>query len=209
VLGDLPFIGVAFSSVLHSEDEQELIVLVTPHLVDGQDCRQSPKRLPGRETRKPDDYELFLESILEAPRGQRQVFEDGKYKAAYKNDPSYNQYPCADPLPREPRNGRGRRGSYGCTTGNCGTMQPAYAPAAMPRMRPGSPEMMPAPASGSPLLPGPAMPGPSLAPDARMIPPTAVETLPGPKSSRANPDVRGGNRAPTIPPPRFDDDPSR
>ena len=31
----------------------ELVILVTPHLVDAMDCKQAPKRLPGRETRSP------------------------------------------------------------------------------------------------------------------------------------------------------------
>ena len=51
-----------------SRRESELVILVTPRLVDPMDCDQVPKRLAGRETRTPDDYELFLENILEAPR---------------------------------------------------------------------------------------------------------------------------------------------
>lgn len=101
VLGELPLIGGLFNSVLHEESEQEVIILVTPHLVDAMDCHQAPKRLPGRETRSPDDYELFLEYLLEAPRGQRQIFEGGRYKPAYKNDPNSQQFPCnAEPLPK-------------------------------------------------------------------------------------------------------------
>ena len=209
VLGDLPFIGAAFSTVFHQDDEQELLILVTPHLVDGEDCRQAPKALPGRETRKPDDYELFLEGILEAPRGQRQVFENGKYKAAYKSDPSYNQYPCADPLPREPRGSRrgGRGGAYGCSDGSCGVGQPMYAPTGMRRGMQGAPaEMMGPPMSGSALLPGAPMPGPALD-SGRMIPPTAVESLPAPRTIRELPVRNGPDRGPSIPQPRFDDDP--
>jgi pilus assembly protein CpaC len=127
ILGDIPFLGGAFNSVLHSEEETEVVILVTPYLVDGQDCHQAPKHLPGRETRSPDDYELFLEYLLEAPRGQRQVFENGKYKAAYKNDPSYQRFPCADPLPKEPRVRRvGNRCVDGC--GNDGNCLPASSP---------------------------------------------------------------------------------
>ena len=145
-LGDLPWIGSAFSTILHAESDQELVILVTPHLVDAQDCNQVSKRLPGRETRSPDDYELFLESLLEAPRGQRQVFENGKYKPAFKNDPSYNQFPCADPLPRQ---GRG-----GCSTGQCGTggMQQSGLPAAGLRR---APEMDPTPNAIPRIMPSP------------------------------------------------------
>ena len=52
------------------------MILVTPRLVHPMDCNQVPKRLPGRETRSPDDYELFLEGILrKAPRGQEEGVE--------------------------------------------------------------------------------------------------------------------------------------
>ena len=61
------------------------MVLVTPYLVDPQSCDQLPKLLPGQETRSPDDFELFLEGILEAPRGPRKVIQDRKYIPAFKN----------------------------------------------------------------------------------------------------------------------------
>ncbi|MBX9584501.1 MAG: type II and III secretion system protein, partial [Gemmataceae bacterium] len=94
VLGDLPFVGFAFSRVNYDERESELVILVTPRLVGPMDCQQVPKRLPGRETRSPDDYELFLEGLLEAPRGQRRVWNGRCYQAAYKNDPSVTGVPA-------------------------------------------------------------------------------------------------------------------
>src|SRR5207253_878851 len=51
VLGDIPFLGVAFSFKNSVESEQELVILVTPHLVDAMACDQAPKILPGQETR--------------------------------------------------------------------------------------------------------------------------------------------------------------
>jgi len=95
VLGDLPYVGTIFSSISHSSIETELVILVTPRLVHAMDCNQVPKRLPGRETRNPDDYELFLENILEAPRGQRKVWNGRCYNAAYKCDPTIATFPCA------------------------------------------------------------------------------------------------------------------
>jgi pilus assembly protein CpaC len=94
-LGDMPLLGAAFSFVTHEERETELVILVTPRLVDAMDCNQLPKRVPGKETRSPDDYELFLESLIEAPRGQRRPWTNGTYAPAYKNDPnSYGKFPC-------------------------------------------------------------------------------------------------------------------
>ncbi|HTK78482.1 MAG TPA: hypothetical protein VL371_24695 [Gemmataceae bacterium] len=119
VLGDLPFVGPAFSSVSHNEVETELLIMVTPYLVDAMDCRQAPCMVPGSETRSPDDFELFLELILEAPRGQREVFPNKKYRPAWKNDSTAGSIPC----------GGGIGNGNGCANGSCGA---AAAPAAVP-----------------------------------------------------------------------------
>ncbi len=95
VLGDLPFLGVFFSAKVDNEVEQEMVILVTPYLVDGQSCDQVAKVLPGQETRSPDDFELFLEGILEAPRGPRQLCQGGHYVPAFKNSPTNELFPCA------------------------------------------------------------------------------------------------------------------
>ncbi len=115
VLGELPFIGAAFSINSYSEQEKELIILVTPHLVDPQSCDQLVKLLPGQETRSPDDFELFLEQIVEAPRGPREVCPNGHYVPAFKNGPTAQIYPCAqDSTPRCVGGQCGRRGLVDC-----------------------------------------------------------------------------------------------
>lgn len=118
ILGDLPFIGVAFTSKSYTEQEQELLILVTPRLVDPVDCCKIPKWLPGRETRSPDDFEFFLEGIMEAPRGQRNVALH-PYKPAFLSSPSYGQYPCNDASGCH--NGNCNNGNCNsCAGGNCG-----------------------------------------------------------------------------------------
>lgn len=82
-IGDLPFIGVAFRRVQYEEREQELIILVTPRLVGGLWPHQRPTCFPGLETRRPTDFELFLEGILEAPPGPRPLKPDGCYRPAH------------------------------------------------------------------------------------------------------------------------------
>ncbi len=86
VLGDLPFVGTFFRRTFHEEVEFELLIIVTPRLVDGLDCGQRTVKLPGQETRSPTDFELFLEGILEAPRGPREICPDGHYRAAHIGD---------------------------------------------------------------------------------------------------------------------------
>jgi pilus assembly protein CpaC len=110
ILGDLPLIGAAFSRKSFDETETELILMVTPHLVDAMSCDQAPKLLPGQETRSPDDFELFLEGILEAPRGPRKVCQDHRYVPAYKNGPTAGLFPC-------PGEGHGRCDDPGFVNG--------------------------------------------------------------------------------------------
>jgi pilus assembly protein CpaC len=127
ILGDLPFFGTLFSSKVDNQIEQEVVILVTPYLVDAQSCDQVTKVLPGQETRSPDDFELFLEGILEAPRGPRQVCQDGRYVPAFKNGPTNNMFPCA---------GRGScgAGGAGCGAGgNAGYAGPAAGLGAAPQ----------------------------------------------------------------------------
>jgi pilus assembly protein CpaC len=83
IIGDVPFFGALFRRVVYSELEREYLIIVTPRLVDPLDCSQRVTKLPGQETRTPTDFELFLEGILEAPRGPRELCPDGCYRAAH------------------------------------------------------------------------------------------------------------------------------
>jgi len=136
VLGSLPLIGAAFSSKSYQDQEQELVVLVTPRLVDPMSCDQVPRLLPGQETRKPDDLELFLGGILEAPRGPRQIFHGHRYVPAWKNGPSADVFPCAG-------NGHGGRG---CGVEGVPEMPAAgHPPVSMDSYPPALPQRMLAP----------------------------------------------------------------
>ncbi len=146
VLGDLPFVGTAFSRVDYEERESELVILVTPRLVHPMDCNQVPRRLPGRETRSPDDYELFLEGILEAPRGQRAVWNGLKYNAAYKCDPTISAIPCIGNVCYGPNGtaiGGAACGPNGCAPGGHVSVPPV--PATPAALAPGDSGSAPAP----------------------------------------------------------------
>ncbi len=177
VLGDLPYIGAAFRTVSYTEQESELLVLVTPHLVDPMSCDQLPKLLPGMETRSPDDCELFLEGILEAPRGPRTPWQGGHYEAPYKNSPSAAQFPCAGGACAG-----GSCGSGGCASGSCaqgahaaGTVDGAVAPIATPP-HDSHAEAAPADAGVTPASVNPAPPA-DAAPKAD-VPPAPAGDLP-------------------------------
>ncbi|QDT35399.1 Type II secretion system protein D precursor [Thalassoglobus polymorphus] len=64
LLGDIPFVGRLFSSDRTSYDEQELIVLVTPYLVNPIDANREQLPLPGSDYFEPDDLEFFLRGSL-------------------------------------------------------------------------------------------------------------------------------------------------
>jgi pilus assembly protein CpaC len=69
LLGDLPILGVLFRSVRFQRKETELVVLVTPHLVEGTNPDQTAA-VPGEKWRDPNEYQLFLEADLGGPIAQ-------------------------------------------------------------------------------------------------------------------------------------------
>ena len=150
VLGDLPFLGTVFSSKTYLETEEELIILVTPRLVDPVDCTKIPRYLPGRDTRVADDFEFFLEGIMEAPRGQRNViFHPHLYKPAYHGASNAGQIPCGD--------GSGYiRGGAGCASGCCAPGAPASRTTGTSAPTAGT-----SPASGTSNLPSVSTPTPT------------------------------------------------
>jgi pilus assembly protein CpaC len=66
VLGDVPVLGALFRSVRYQRKETELIVLVTPRLVEPMNPGQVPQ-LPGEKWRHPNESDLFLKQDLGGP----------------------------------------------------------------------------------------------------------------------------------------------
>jgi pilus assembly protein CpaC len=67
-LGDLPILGPFFSNTTNNRIEKELIVLVTPYLVDPANPEQVPP-LPGDEVKTPNDLEFYLLNRIEGRTG--------------------------------------------------------------------------------------------------------------------------------------------
>jgi pilus assembly protein CpaC len=63
-LGDLPYLGTLFGSTTHRRVEKELLVLVTPYIVDAMDANQVGP-LPGSEITDPNDDEFYSLSRIE------------------------------------------------------------------------------------------------------------------------------------------------
>ena len=66
ILGDLPVLGTLFRSVKYQRKETELVVLVTPRLVEGMNPDQVPSA-PGERWRDPNELELFLNQDIGGP----------------------------------------------------------------------------------------------------------------------------------------------
>jgi Flp pilus assembly secretin CpaC len=79
ILGDLPLVGAAFRHVRHQEKELELIVIVTPRLVSPINASECPLPLPGDESRRPTDKELYWHGLPEVP-SQIPDMEDMEYQ---------------------------------------------------------------------------------------------------------------------------------
>ena len=81
-LGDLPYIGPFFSNTTSNRIEKELVVLITPYLIEPIRADQSPP-LPGEEVDQPTDLEFFLMNRIEGRTGQ-----DARATTRY-DDPLY------------------------------------------------------------------------------------------------------------------------
>lgn len=88
-LGDLPVLGALFSSVRYQRNDTEMIVLVTPQLVEPLDPHQVGPP-PGSLMRDPNDYELFALGKLE---GEPQ--SPPEYEGAPRDDAPVNIHPGA------------------------------------------------------------------------------------------------------------------
>ncbi|MGB7342889.1 MAG: pilus assembly protein N-terminal domain-containing protein [Pirellulaceae bacterium] len=67
--GDLPLIGSTGGVNRNSSGEQELVILVTPHLVAPIDSNEAPA-LPGSDVHEPTDVEFYIANRLESRRSR-------------------------------------------------------------------------------------------------------------------------------------------
>jgi len=67
-VSDVPYLGAAFRRVEEKNNEIELLIFVTPELVDAMDAHEVPPCGPGMRTASPRDCELYLKGYIEVPR---------------------------------------------------------------------------------------------------------------------------------------------
>ena len=66
-ISEVPYLGVAFRHVEETINEVELLIMVTPELVEPMDANQVPPCGPGMQSASPSDWELFFKGHLEVP----------------------------------------------------------------------------------------------------------------------------------------------
>jgi pilus assembly protein CpaC len=81
-VSEVPYIGALFGSKRELKNEVELLILVTPELVEPLDASEVPPCGPGMQTGSPSDWELYLKGQIEVPK-------------------------CPPPCPQGPANGNG------------------------------------------------------------------------------------------------------
>jgi len=77
--GELPYIGVAFRRVTEVRNDIELLITVTPELVEAMDPHEVPRGGPGLNSMSPPDTDLYLHGHIEVPNllGRDHCPEDG------------------------------------------------------------------------------------------------------------------------------------
>ena len=67
-MSDLPYAGVLFRRVEERNNEIELLIFVTPELVDAMDAEEVPPCGPGLRTTSPNDVQLGVRGHIEVPK---------------------------------------------------------------------------------------------------------------------------------------------
>lgn len=66
-VSEVPYLGMLFRRVEEQNNEVELLIMVTPELVEAMDAHEVPPCGPGMRTTSPSDWELYFQGHLEVP----------------------------------------------------------------------------------------------------------------------------------------------
>lgn len=155
-LGEIPIVGTyLFNRKKATEDEKELLILVTPEIVRPMDAEEVPP-MPGWYVTHPDDFDFCKLNRTEGnpDLGHYQLLPYGNGQG-YAQDMGYNFYnapPADQQIFPAPAGVYGAPGAYPAAPGGYPTAPGAY-PAASGSY-PGAPSMMPAPNSAPPAQSG-------------------------------------------------------
>jgi len=102
ILGHLPLIGSLFRNTQDQHNEIELLIMVTPELVDAMEAHEVPAGGPGLNSDVPDDYDFFFNGHIEVPnlKGDNCHEQGGDFAPnGIPSDAMYHDggYPAAQP----------------------------------------------------------------------------------------------------------------
>lgn len=66
-VSEIPYFGAMFRRVEHKTNEVELLIMVTPELVEPIDPEDVPRLGPGMQTGDPTDWQLYMRGHIEVP----------------------------------------------------------------------------------------------------------------------------------------------
>ena len=66
-LSDMPYVGAAFRKTNEQVNEIELLIFVTPEIVEPMDCSEVPQCMPGMSGTAPNDCGLYWKGTVEVP----------------------------------------------------------------------------------------------------------------------------------------------
>jgi pilus assembly protein CpaC len=66
-LGEIPYFGIMFRRVTERRNDIELLITVTPELVDAMNPHEVPPGGPGLHSTSPNDHDLYLNGHIEVP----------------------------------------------------------------------------------------------------------------------------------------------
>jgi pilus assembly protein CpaC len=102
-LADMPWLGAAFRRTREQMNEVELLILVTPELVDALDPHEVPPCGPGESTTSPTDVQLYWKGMIEVPGGCNDCYNGGPGMPGpigpFGNGMQYEQIPSGRPAP--------------------------------------------------------------------------------------------------------------
>ncbi|HVU89080.1 MAG TPA: pilus assembly protein N-terminal domain-containing protein [Pirellulales bacterium] len=68
LLGEIPYVGALFRNETGQDEEIELLIMVTPELVEALDPCDVPTEGPGTVTSSPTDFQMYFKGHIEVPR---------------------------------------------------------------------------------------------------------------------------------------------
>ena len=66
-VSEIPYLGAMFRRVEEKANEVELLIMVTPELVEPIDPEDAPRLGPGLQTGRPNDWQLYMRGHIEVP----------------------------------------------------------------------------------------------------------------------------------------------